>query len=264
MSNAAEAQNEDVNIPDTEQDIEPKLDAVPESGPKFISRDDWIASGKDPDDWRSPREFRERGELIESNKALRHTVERLRDDTDNQIKNLNALHEIKLKNELEDLIAQRDEAIGIADLKETKRLDAKIAANQEQSELVKDKPSTPPPAKAKEVEEFMEENPWAKDITDPRTIYANKIINDALNSNKTLASALRLAEKSVLEKFSDPKKRTDPMVEGSRTAGKATQSSGALAWSQLTPAEEKCYIPGMWKNEAEFLKAVANDRKGSK
>jgi hypothetical protein len=268
MSNQAEVlDDEDVNNIDTNEDDNAVAVVEKDEALKLhISRDDWIASGKDPDEWRSPREFKERGELIESNKVLRKSIERLKEDTDSQIKNLNTLHQIKLQNELEDLISKRDQAIEVADLKETKRLDVKIAANQEQSELVKEKAeATPQPQKAQEVMEFMEENPWAKDVADPRTIYANKIINHAMEvNNKTLAGALRLAEKAVLEKFSDPQKKSAPMVESSRTAGKASQSTGTLTWSQLTPAEEKCWVPGMWKDESEFLKAVANDRKGSK
>lgn len=265
MSDQAEVINDEVDIHEAEEVevITEKLE-VDEALRGHMSKADWLASGKDPDEWRSPREFKERYDLIESNKALRKTVERLKDDTDNQIKNLNALHEIKLQNELEELLARRDDAIDVADRGEVKRLDAKIAANQEQSGLVKFEPAPQQPQKAREVEEFMEENPWAKDVTDARTIYANKIINDAMDSGKTLASALRLAEKGVLEKFANPQKRSAPMVESSRTAGSAKQSTGALSWSQLTPTEEKCYIPAMWKSEADFLKAVANDRKGTK
>lgn len=265
MTNAAE-EIEDVDLPVTEEEEAalPEKIEVDEALRGFMSKEDWVASGKDADDWRSPREYKERYDLIESNKALRKTVERLKEDTDNQVRNLNTLHEIRLKNELEDLLARRDEAFDIADKAEFKRLDAKIAANQAQTEFVKSEPVPQQVQQPREVEEFMEDNKWARDITDPRTIYANKIINDAMNSGKTLASALRVANLAVIEKFTNPKKEPVAMVESSRTAGKTSQASGSLSWSQLTPAEEKCYVPGMWKSEAEFLKAVANDRKGSK
>jgi hypothetical protein len=265
MTDQAEVINDELDIEEAEEvEALPEKIEVDEALRGHMSKADWIASGKDADEWRSPREFKERYDLIESNKALRKTVERLKDDTDNQIKNLNALHEIKLQNELEELLSRRDDAIDVADRGEVKRLDAKIAANQEQSGLVKAEPAPQQPQKAREVEEFMEENPWARDVNDVRTIYANKIINDAMNNGKTLSSALRLAEKGVLDKFTTPKKSASPMVEASRTAGSAKQTSSTLSWSQLTPAEEKCYQPAMWKSEAEFLRAVANDRKGSK
>ncbi len=257
---------DDVNIPDDDQNIieHKQEEQLPESGPKFISRDDWIASGKDPDDWRSPREFRERGELIESNKALRHTVERLKVDTDNQIKNLNTYHEIRLKNELNELISKRDDAIDVADKAEVRRIDAQIAENEKQSELIKAEPVQQEQIKP-EIIEFMQENTWAQDANDERTKYAQSIINKAMDvDNKTLAYALRLAEREVSKKFSNPQKRTGPMVEGSRTAGGVKQSSGTPTWSQLTAEEEKQYVPAMWKSEDAFLKAVANARKGSK
>lgn len=260
MSNAAENIDDDVKLHDDEVvDVKVNDEAKHSASPKHISRDDWIASGKDPDEWRSPREFRERGELIEQKKALEKELER---KFDNQIKNLNTLHEIRLQNEREELLKRRDDAIDIADKAEVKRLDKQIADNTTQAELVQ--PVQVQPQVDPAIVEYMEENPWAKNALDPRTIYAQSIINEKIGEGKTLAFALRAADKGVAEKFSDPQKRSGPMVEASRTAGGTKQSTGTLAWSQLTPTEEKCYIPSMWKNEAEFLKAVANDRKGSK
>ena len=255
MSDVAEILDDEVDLPDDKVDSEPEIEvAHGPSSPKHISKEDWVASGKDPDEWRSPREFRERGEFIDR-------IQKLERKNDSDIKNLNMLHEIRLKNEREELLRLRDDAIDVADRAEVKRLDAKISANEEQAEIVKNEPA---PQKSQEVVEWEEENPWCNNPADPRLTLANSVFTSEMNKGRTMAAALRAVDREIAAKFTTPQKRTSPQVEGSRTAGGVKQNGSKLSWSQLTPTEEKCYVAGMWKNEDEFLKAVANDRKGSK
>lgn len=249
----AEAIIDDVIPEDSSTEVEKPVD---ESLRGFMSKEDWVASGKDENDWRSPREFRERGELIEQKKALERSYE-------NQIKNLNMLHKMQLDQQYESLMQKRDDAIDVADKSEVKRIDKQIATNREQSQLVQDQPAQAAQNVPAEVIEYMEENPWAKNASDPRTIYANTIINQTMAQGKTLASALIAADKAVAAKFSKPSTNQTQAVESTRTAGKV-QGSGKLSWGQLTAQEEKYYNPNAWASKEAFLKAVENARKEDK
>ena len=87
-----------------------------------ISKEDWIAKGNDPDKWRSPEVFEERGQLIQQVEALKHqsaldrqNMDAQRQDTDIQIRNLNQLHNATLQQTIADLESRRTAAVEDAD-----------------------------------------------------------------------------------------------------------------------------------------------------
>lgn len=252
MSAAEEIDNDDVavEVEDTQESHQEEA-----KDPGFISKEDWVANGRDAKDWRDPVEYRHQGELIKQ----RNEMQRRYDD---QIKNLNLLHEVRLQNEREELIRRRDEAIDVADRPEVKRLDAQIANNDRQVQLVQNQPEN---TKHQEVVEWEEENPWSQDANDPRLILANKVCSAQLAAGKTLAAALRAVDKEIAAKFTIPSKSNAQMVEGSRTAS-GKKEGATLSWGDLTSAEEKAYsaFPQGWKTKTDFLKAAFNARKGTK
>jgi hypothetical protein len=251
----------DEAIIDDEQQVEQVVEKEQDETIKgFMSKEDWVASGKDVADWRDPIEFRHRGEMIK----LRNEMTRERDE---QIKNLNLLHNIRLEREREDLLRMRDDAIDIADRAEVKRIDKQLESNYQQAALVKDPVQQ---AKAPEVAEWEAENPWCLDPTDPRLELANRVCSAELSKGSTLAKALREVDKAVAAKFVSPQKQSAQMVEGSRTAG-GKRDAGGVIWAELTSEEKEAWDTGMFNNpkdkdggKAAFLKTVANGRKGSK
>jgi hypothetical protein len=258
--------NEAIDESILEPDIEPIDEVVEEKLPDesmrgFMSKEDYVAKGGHPDDWRSPREFRERGELIKQKKELEQKLTAVERRTENEIKNLNMLHEIRLKSEREELLRQRDDAIDVADKAEVKRIDKLIEANDDQTAIVQ--PQVQAVQKALEIQEWEAENPWCMNLDDPRTPLAQKVFGEELAKGASNTKALIAVEKMLAAKFSKPEVNRDQAVESSRTAGKV-QNSGKLSWSQLTPAEEKYYLPSQWASKEDFLKAVANIRKGDK
>lgn len=249
------------NAIDESQSPAPEIEKVQDETIKgFMSKEDWVASGKDVADWRDPIEFRHRGEMIK----LRNEMTRERDE---QIKNLNLLHNIRLEREREDLLRLRDDAIDIADKAEVKRIDKQLESNYQQAALVKDPVAV---NKAPEIEEWEAENPWCLDPTDPRLELANRVCSAALSKGATLAKALREVDKAVAAKFVSPQKQSTQMVEGSRTAG-GKRDAGGVIWAELSAEELDAWSTGMFNNpkdkdggKAAFLKTVANGRKGSK
>lgn len=249
--------NEIVDIP-TPEDVQEKPQDETIKG--FMSKEDWVSAGKDVADWRDPVEYRHRGEMIK----LRNEMTRERDE---QIKNLNLLHNIRLEREREDLLLLRDNAIDIADKAEVKRIDKQLESNYQQASLVKDPVQQ---AKAPEVAEWEAENPWCQDPADPRLELANRVCSAELSKGATLAKALREVDKAISAKFASPQRQSSQMVEGSRTAGGKRDAVGVI-WAELSRDELEAWGTGMFNNpkdkdggKAAFLKTVANDRKGSK
>ena len=251
-----ENDTDDANqVDDVQQDV-----VQDESLKGFMSKNDWIAAGKDAKDWRDPVEFRHKGELIKIKNELRR-------EHDDQIKNLNLLHSVRLQHEREELIRRRDDAIDVADKAEVKRLDAQISSNYQQAELVKEPQQS---SKPQEIQEWEADNPWSQDPSDPRLAFANSVCSSELAKGKSLASALRAVDREIAAKFLTQSGRESQMVESSRVAG-GKRESNAVVWADLKSHELEAWKTGMFNNpkdkdggKAAFLKAVANDRKGSK
>lgn len=217
----------------------------------FYTREQWLEMGRDPKDWRDPVEFKHKGELIRQKKELKEYF-------DTQLKQTNMLWEAKLRQEREELLKLRDEAIEYANKDEVKKLDLKLDTNQKQTEMVASQNAAIAP-KAKEIEEWESENPWIFNPDDPRTKIANDIAALEIAQGKTIASALRAVDREIA-KLEAPKKSSSQLVEGSRVAASKRESMG-ITWDDLTPAETKVFDSGLFKGDKKaFLKAVQNSR----
>lgn len=239
---------EDVTLEEPKKKIEPEHKG-------HMSKEAWIAAGKDPEEWRDPVEFKWRGELIKQKK-----------EHEAQIKNLNFLHEQRLSMERASLLSQRDNAIDIADKAEVKRLDAAIANVDKQQDLLTQNQVVEQQVKHPLEAQWESENPWVFDQTDPRSPIAIAAYQDALQKGKTVAEALVIVEDYVDRKFGKATKLTAPLVEPSRTAGGKRESSG-MSWSDLTPMDVKIFNE-VWpksgdvnKDKRAYLKAIADEKK---
>lgn len=212
------------------------------------SKEDWVASGKDPDDWVSPEVFKERGERI-----------KMKAEYDNRFKNLSMYYQKQMEIQRNDLLARRDEAIDTADKAAVKRLDKELKELDEIEQLnkVEDAPAI---VKPPEVVEWEEDNPWCHDIKDPRLALAQRVYKSAIESGKTPATALRLVDKEIAAKFIDTSRKPSQIAEGSRpSSGK--HDDGKPSMATLTSEERKIWDAGIFDSKDDFLKAVQDDRK---
>jgi hypothetical protein len=221
----------------------------------YMTKEAWVASGKDPEDWVSPEGFKLRGEHIKQTQALKR-------DFDNQIKNLSLFHQIQLKNQREELLSKRDDAIDVADKAAVKAFDKQLKDLDDIEKL-----NTPEPTattKAPEILEWEQENDWSQDPNDPRLKIANKVFQEAISSGKTYATALRMVDKKISETFSSKQTNVRQIAEGSRTAGGKRDDVGTLSMKNLTREEQHAWDSGLYDNEKDFLKTVALYRKEAK
>jgi hypothetical protein len=262
MSDAAEkAEDILVDGAEIEQEVQAQDDTEnqnsepDDSEPRgYMTKEAWVASGKDPKDWVSAEGFKLRGEHIKHTQALRR-------DFENQIKNLSLLHQVQLKAQRDDLLSKRDDAIDIADKAAVKAIDKQIKDLDDIERL-----NTPAPAsaaKAPEILEWEADNPWSQDPSDPRLALANSVCGQALRQGKTLATALRLVDQEIARAFTQKTGDRRQIVEGNRTAG-GKRDEPALTMRSLTSDERKYWETGMFASEKDFLKAVTNARKGEK
>jgi len=256
----------------TEEKQEEKQEEKPS---RYLTKEQWEASGKNPDEWVSEDVFNERTLRIKNEQRLKRQLadkeRQIADkdrDFDNRLRNVNLLAQAQLSRQREELLARRDDAIDVANKAEVKRLDKQISDLDKEAELVADKPAAP--NKPPEVVEWEEENEWINDISDPRTPIAQKAFQEAVSSGKTIAYALRMADKAITAAKQEmpeiTKKKPAQMVDSPKAAVGVSNDTATLSWNQLKREEIDVYEElfehaGMSKKD--YLKAVADQRKGA-
>lgn len=214
----------------------------------IASKEEWVAAGKDPEDWVSPEVFKERGERI-----------KMKAEYDNRFKNLSMYYQKQMEIQRNDLLARRDEAIDTADKAEVKRLDKELKELDQIEELNRnEEPKTV--NKPLEVVEWEQENPWCNDVTDPRLALAQRVFKSAIDQGKTPATALRMVDKEIAAKFIDKSRKPAQIAEGSRAAP-GRGDDGKPSMSNLSAEEKKIWEAGIFDSKDDFLKAVQDDRK---
>lgn len=242
---------------------EPKSDLP--SG--YMTKDAWVEAGKDPDEWVSPEVFKERTQRIKETSRLKREMAEKEREFENRIKNHSLLAKAQLQREIEKLQAVRDEAIDLSDRDGVRMADKKIKELDKEMSLIEEE-KLAQPAKPIEVVEWEEDNPWVNDPDDPRTLVAQKVFKQTLESGKSIAYALRAAEKAInsQEEREIRKKPAVSMADSPRGAVSKSDSP-SIAWSHLSREEAEIYDTlfihtGMTKKD--YLKAVSDERRGSK
>lgn len=256
-----------------ETEVEQKeVEQEKETPSGYMSKEAWVAAGKDPDEWVSEDVFKERTLRIKNEQRLKRQLAETKEDFESRLKNLNLLSQAQLERQKQELLARRDDAIDVADKATVKRIDKEIEAIDKQTELVTDKKPVDK-SKPPEIVEWEEENPWIFDQDDPRVKVANDAAAEALSQNKTLAAALRAADKAVLA-FERENKKTDveykkkppvSMADNSKTI--SSSDSSTLSWSQLSDQEKNIYeefFAHTKMTQKDYLKTVADQRRGAK
>jgi len=240
----------------TEESQEAEAESSEDLPRGYMTKEAWVASGKDPEDWVSPEGFKLRGEHIKHTQALKR-------EFDNQIKNLSLFHQIQLKNQREELISKRDDAIDVADKAAVKGFDKQLKELDDLEKLNAPE-AADSNAKAPQILEWEKANPWCFDPKDPRTALANKVFKALTAAGDTYEEALSGVNDAVKAKFSSKTTNTRQIAEGSRTAGGKRDDVGTLSMKTLTREEQQAWDSGLYDNEKDFLKTVALYRKEAK
>lgn len=258
----------DVDQNDQQQVDQQQVDQTTTETPKgHMSKEDWEASGKDPGDWRSPEVFEERGKWLNQVKDLKDQAYKSKQDTDVQIRNLNQLHSLQLKNTIAELESKRNSAIDEADTAQANILQSQIDHHRQAQQYVEIQAQQPQQAeKSPEVADWEQRNAWINNPNDPKTPFAQQRFTMYQNQGMAPEQALQMVENDVNNSFPNvnPNRNNPAQAEGAAGPRGKRSSGGAVTMDQLSNDETALWRNGgktMFGSEKDFLKAVANSRK---
>ena len=235
-----------------------------------MSKDDWVADGRDPNEWKSPEDWERDGKWIKELKKREAENNRQMIELNRYNKTQVDLLNIQLsqaQQELANLNARRDDAIDIADREAVKSLDRQIRNAENRQDIIKAN-LEPQQQLDKDVVAWEKANSWIFDSNDPRSVIAQSAYNRAIAEGLTPKQALREVDDEIKSKIS-VSKGGQQLAEPSRSSGKK-EGVESVSWSSLTKLDLELWNTGAFENpkltaaenKARFLKSVANSRKG--
>ncbi len=261
--------NQDDHINDEPQISQSDQDA---SQLGWQPKDQWEG---DPDEWTSSKRFLQTREIIESNKTLRANQDRMEHDFNKRLDGVKQFHDQQLKSKIEDLKNKRDSAAEDGEMETYKEANKQLDELENQ-EVSRETPQQPVNQQeyAKAVYEhpvtqkFVNENDWIRGNS-PKAVYAQKVFADYLTNNSangTIEEGLNLVTESVNREFpqNNPNRQTNNQM-GDRGNGPRKQAQrNRLTMDDLTREETGIWnaMGSTYKDQAEFLQAVADSRKG--
>ena len=252
---------------ESEADDEPKESAP---APKMhISKEDWVASGRDAELWVPPEVFKERTQRINETSKLKQENQRLRaerEEDNRRLTNVAFLQQQQITRLRADLEGRRDDAIDVGDRNAVKAFDKQLKDLDTEESLIAEQPKqqykNPP-----EVDEWNAENTWLTP-DHPLQPVAQKVYLKAIEEGKTIAGALRLVDKELAKHKDEPAQKkvaSKSIVDSPSRAAVSRSDSAGLRMSDCT-REERDMFNEFYKpsglSEKEFLKSLAKAREG--
>ena len=209
-----------------------------------VSEDEWIDAGKAAEDWVSAEAFNIRGEFIGKLKSKDREIEE-------RLSGVNKIVEAQ-KAVIRDF---RKAAIENGDVRAVEGYDKQIAnLNIQQA-----------PSRNTELDDWNAKNAWIFEES-PKSVYARHEYQKAKMQGMDDSNALILVETKLKSSFPEntPKRSVPETEKGHGNRGFKTPSR-TLSMGDLTQDELaiKAAFPDAWKDDKEFLRAVA-DTRGSK
>lgn len=257
--------------------VDPEVSEAKSRG--WTSKAEWVASGKNADDWVNAKHFNEKGRLISQARKL-ETLEKTFDSRINNVKVLYDAQLRTLKTENAQLLQAKKEAVTYGDYDAVQKIDAQLmdnAVNQvsiSQAAQQASAPQTTPQVDLEKEAAWERENQWinTQDPASPefgKAVYTRNLYQQLLQQYPTSTADERIAyiNREVAQKFPAAPKvnanRDKPAMTDTKTSTHA--KGGKLTMADLTPDERgqwNAFGKLMYKNEAEFLQTVADTRRG--
>ena len=218
----------------------------------FQTREQWEESGKNPDDWRSPKTFEDFKSITEANKRLHQKVDHLTNSFEQRLKGVSTMHQAQLRTQAEELNAQKKEAIEDADVDKVNQIDQQLnGINQQQSELNQGQQNELQQV-AKYFNDF--ENYYTANFPDKALDIKDKL-NGVLarHTDPNQAAAELDAYVKTLTPSTNPR-RSEP----NKTISSTSKTKGKVTMSDVTPEEME--QKKWFKDDKTFLQAVKDSR----
>jgi hypothetical protein len=264
-----DAEDEEINEAlkqeeDEEESPEPEIDHK-EPAPKLhISKDDWVASGRDPAKWVSPELFAETTRRINETSKLRQENQRIHA----RLTNVAFLQQQQIARLKADLESRRDDAIDVGDRTAVKAFDKQLRdLDTEESLIAEPKQVAQQSAIPAAVAEWNQRNEWLT-ADHPLKPLANDIYTQAIDDGETVKAALKLVDAELAKHRANGEQRkisTKSMVDSPSRGSVSRSDSVGLRMSDCTREERDMYnefYKTSGATEKEFLKDLAKFREG--
>lgn len=257
--------------------VDPEVSEAKSRG--WTSKAEWVAAGKNADDWVNAKHFNEKGRLISQARKL-ETLEKTFDSRINNVKVLYDAQLRTLKTENSQLLQAKKEAVTYGDYDAVQKIDQQLmdnAVNQisiGQAAQQASAPQSPPQADLEKEAAWERENQWinTQDPAAPefgKAVYTRNLYQQLLQQYPTSTADERIAyiNREVAQKFPPQPKsnpnRDKPAMTDTKTSTHA--KGGKLTMADLTPDERDSYKKWghMYKGESDFLQTVSDIRRGN-
>lgn len=216
-----------------------------------------------PDDnWKSAKEYVRDGEFLATIKGLNQRMDDQKKDFDSRLENTNKLHEHRRLKEISDLKSLQREAVDDRDGEAFDKAQGQIDELEKAPEVIKPVVNTDPTIAAWEAK-----NPWINDDADDRAPVAQGIWNAYLvkNPNASPQQALTHVDDRMGKLFptENVNHRRNQQNTNETPARRSKKAGKTLTMGDLTQNEKNEWAQfgqAMFKNEADFLKAVKDTR----
>lgn len=264
---------EDVEEVEEPEQEEPEVveDETVEKAKKYghLSKDEWIAQGRNPDEWKSPEEFNRTGEIIDQLRSLRNDIKKRDREIESLVKyneRISQREYERAKQELEGrLKAAEDDydAEGIKHyVKEIDRLEQ--SKQQEQQSKVYE-------AQQEAQQRFIDRNQhWFNDRNPDLVRRAQEIDNEYKNRGWSLDDIAEIIEVKIAKEFPErilgqPKASRPTMAPSQSSVNKSAKTaSSGMSFSKLPQDLKDTYdaikraTPGEY-TKAQFMQRLKED-----
>lgn len=191
-------------------------------------KDQWIADGGSPDEWRPAKEFKERGELFNKIETLSRELKGTKSTLTALKGHYERVKDTEFKRALDTLKAEKKQALESGDADAVIEIDEKIAETREtqRAQIAADKVAEPEISPV--FTQWVNRNQWYQSDSDLQ-IYADGVGRAYAQANPGIdpVQVLKYVEDKVKatfkDKFSNPRRTAPSSVEGSRTPAKVSR-----------------------------------------
>lgn len=273
--------------PEPEEKPEPTPDPEESSAKQhgWTTKAEWVAQGKNPDDWVNAKHFNEKGRLINQARKL----ETLEKSFDERVSNVHKLVKAQaemqlkqLKDENTKLNQMFDEHGRYGDVEKQREVLAALQDNSLAQYSIKsqlDSSNQPANAPAVPQEDAEKEAAWEREnqwinTQDPaapefgKAVFTKNLYAQLLNQypNSTADERIQAVNQAIAQKFPPPPKTNPNRDKAPVTDAKSARStSSELTWGELRPDELSYWEKAghsQWPDKKAYLKAVKDSRRG--
>lgn len=228
---------ESVDTPAETVTLDPIQEKALKSG--WTDKEAWVAAGKDADEWIDAKEFVSRKPLYDKLHAQAKALKDKEEKLEAVSKYAAKAAEIGYKKALDELQAQKREAIQTGDVDAVEAVEKRI--EEVKQELVAPEPVEKAPEIPPAVKEFADRNEKWFEKDEPMTVFMVASTQKYTGLGKPLDEALKLAEADVkrefAHKFINPNKEKPAAVISNNTEAR----SKSYGYSDLNAEQRSVY-----------------------